>query len=48
LFNTNTRWISGWKKREIFVLRVPIEGTVFEIPFELPPERGELILRRRE
>jgi hypothetical protein len=48
LFNTNNRWISGWKKRETFVLRVPIEGTIFEIPFELPPEKGELILRRRE
>jgi hypothetical protein len=48
LFNTNSRWISGWKKRETFVLRVPIQGTIFEIPFELPPEKGDLILRRRE
>jgi hypothetical protein len=48
LFSTSSRWISNWKKREDFVLRVPIEGTIFEIPFELPAEKGQLILRRRE
>jgi len=48
LFSTNSRWISGWKKHEAFVLRIPIAGTIFELPFELPPEKGELILRRRE
>jgi len=48
LFSTNSRWISGWKKPEEFVLRIPIEGTIFEFPFQLPPKKGDLILRRRE
>jgi hypothetical protein len=48
LFNTNTRWISKWKKREYFVLRIPLEGTIFEFPFQLPPEKGDLILRHRD
>jgi hypothetical protein len=48
LFSTNSRWIGGWKRPEDLVLRVPIGGTTFEFPFELPPEKGEFILRRRE
>ncbi|HLW84020.1 MAG TPA: hypothetical protein VKR60_02325 [Candidatus Sulfotelmatobacter sp.] len=48
LFSTSSRWISNWKKREYFALRFPIQGTVFEFPFQLPPEKGALILRRRE
>jgi hypothetical protein len=48
LFNTNSKWIGAWKRQEEFVLRVPMEGTVFEFPFKLPPKEGELILRRRE
>lgn len=48
LFNTNNRWISGWKKREDFVLRIPIQGMIFEFPFQLPPAQGVLSLRHRD
>jgi hypothetical protein len=48
LFSTKSKWISGWKKREEFILRVPVAGKVFEFPFQLPPKPGETILRKRE
>jgi hypothetical protein len=49
LFSTDSKWIpSGWKRQEEFILRVPIEGKVFEFPFKLPPKPGEVMLRRRE
>ena len=48
LFSTQSKWISGWKKQEEFVLRIPLEGKVFEFPFKLPPKPGEVILRKRE
>jgi hypothetical protein len=48
LFSTDSKWISGWKKQEEFILRVPVEGKVFEFPFKLPPKPGEVMLRRRE
>jgi hypothetical protein len=48
LFSTKSNWIGGWKKREEFILRVPVEGKVFEFPFQLPPKPGETILRKRE
>ena len=48
LFSTESKWISGWKKQEEFILRVPVDGKVFEFPFKLPPKPGEAILRRRE
>jgi hypothetical protein len=48
LFSTNSKWIGGWKKREEFVLRFPLEGKIFEFPFKLPPKEGELMLRKRE
>jgi len=48
LFSTDSKWISGWKKQEEFVLRVPLAGKVFEFPFRLPPRAGETILRKRE
>ncbi|HTW31206.1 MAG TPA: hypothetical protein VMD76_05980 [Candidatus Sulfotelmatobacter sp.] len=48
LFSTDSKWISGWKKQEEFILRVPVEGKVFEFPFKLPPKPGETILRKRE
>jgi hypothetical protein len=47
-FNTDTKWISGWKKQEDFVLRLPLDEKIFEIPFRLPPKQGELLLRHRE
>ena len=47
-FNTRNKWIGNWKSQEEFVLRVPMEGKVFEFPFKLPPKPGELLLRKRE
>jgi hypothetical protein len=47
-FNTKNKWIGSWKTQEEFVLRVPLEGKVFEFPFKLPPKPGELLLRKRE
>ena len=48
LFSTESKWIGGWKKQEEFILRIPLEGKVFEFPFKLPPKPGEVILRKRE
>ena len=49
LFSTESKWIPNeWKKQEEFILRVPVEGKVFEFPFKLPPKPGEVMLRRRE
>src|ERR1700732_2889145 len=48
MFSTQSKWISGWKKPEEFILRVPFDGKIFEFPFKLPPKPGEIILRRRE
>jgi hypothetical protein len=47
-FNTKNKWIGGWKTQEEFVLRVPLEGKIYEFPFKLPPKPGELLLRKRE
>ena len=47
LFSTSSKWISGWKKPEELILRVPLDGKIFEFPFKLPPKTGEVILRRR-
>ena len=46
-FNTNTKWLGGWKSQEEFVLRFPLDGKVFEFPFKLPPKKGELLLPKR-
>ena len=47
-FSTHSKWISDWKKEEEFVLRLPLDGQVFEFPFKLPPKPGEVMLRKRE
>lgn len=47
-FSVSNEWISGWKKQEKFVLRVPVGEKVFEFPFEMPPKPGEVMLRKRE
>jgi hypothetical protein len=47
-FNTKNKWLGGWKSQEEFVLRVPLADKVFEFPFKLPPEKGELLLQKRE
>jgi hypothetical protein len=47
-FNTDSKWLNGWKRQEEFVLRLPLQGKIFEFPFKLPPKQGELLLRKRE
>jgi hypothetical protein len=47
-YNTANKWLGGWKAQEEFVLNFPLNGTVFEFPFKLPPKAGELLLRKRE
>jgi hypothetical protein len=47
-FNTKSKWLGGWKSQEEFVLRLPLDGKIFEFPFKLPPQPGELILRQRQ
>lgn len=47
-FNTDNQWLGKWKAQEEFVLRLPLDGKVFEFPFKLPPKKGELLLRKRE
>ena len=48
LFGTKSKWIGEWKKQEEFILRVPINGIVFEFPFTLPPKSGKVMLRKRD
>jgi hypothetical protein len=47
LFSTRNKWLGNWKNPERFVLRLPLPDRVLEFPFSLPPEEGDLILRRR-
>ena len=47
LFSTKSKWIGGWKKQEAMILRVPLNGKIYEFPFTLPPKTGEVILRKR-
>ncbi len=47
-FDTANKWLGGWKPQEEFILRVPLDGKIFEFPFKLPPKAGELLLRKRE
>jgi hypothetical protein len=46
-FDTKSKWLGGWKAQEEFVLRLPLDGKIFEFPFKLPPETGEFILQKR-
>jgi hypothetical protein len=46
-FNTKSKWLGGWKAQEEFILRLPLDGKIFEFPFKLPPEKGELLLQKR-
>jgi len=47
LFSTKNKWLGGWKTQEELILRVPLAGKVFEIPFKLPPEKDEFLLQKR-
>jgi hypothetical protein len=48
LFAADSKWIGKWKKKEDFILRIPVEGKIFEFPFTLPPKPADLTLRRRD
>ena len=48
LFGVNSKWIGKWKKQEEFILRVPLDGKIFEFPFSLPPKPSDIRLRRRD
>lgn len=48
LFSTKSKWIGQWKRPEEFVLRLPLGNQIVEFPFALPPQRGDLILRKRQ
>jgi hypothetical protein len=47
-FSTNSKWLGRWKAQEEFILRLPVDGKIFEFPFKLPPEKGELLLQKRQ
>jgi hypothetical protein len=47
-FDTKSKWLGGWKEQEEFVLRVPLDGKIFEFPFKLPPEKGKFLLQKRQ
>jgi hypothetical protein len=47
-FDTKSKWLGGWKAQEEFILRLPLDGKMFEFPFKLPPEPGELLLQKRQ
>lgn len=47
LFSAKNKWLGDWKKPEEFLLRFPLAGRIAEFPFELPAQKGDLILRRR-
>jgi hypothetical protein len=47
LFSTKSKWIGDWKKQESLILRVPLNGKVYEFPFTLPPKAGQATLRKR-
>jgi hypothetical protein len=47
-FSIKDRWIGPWRRPEQFVLRIPVENTIFEFPFSLPPQPDKIELRRRQ
>jgi hypothetical protein len=46
-FGASSKWIGDWKKQEEFILRIPLADQVIEFPFALPPDEGDMLLRRR-
>src|SRR5436190_12625864 len=46
-FGIKGKWIGPWRKPEQFILRMPVENLIVEIPFQLPPQHGKVELRRR-
>src|SRR5207245_10041341 len=46
-FSIKDKWIGPWRKREEFILRLPVENLIVELPFQLPPQPGKVLLRQR-
>jgi len=46
-FSVKDRWIGPLKKSEAFVLRLPVEDSLVEFPFSLPPKGAKVELRKR-
>jgi hypothetical protein len=46
-FSVRDKWIGPWRRPEQFILRMPVENTIVEFPFELPPKSGKVELRHR-
>lgn len=46
-FGIRDKRIGPWRKPEQFVLRLPVENSILEFPFELPPKTGNVELRHR-
>jgi hypothetical protein len=47
-FPTSNKWVGPWKNHEDFMLSVRMKDKVWEFPFSLPPNEGDVILRKRE
>ncbi len=45
-FATSNKWIGPWKEHEDFLLNVFMKDKVWQFPFSLPPNPGDLILRK--
>ena len=46
-FGIKDKWIGPWRKPEEFILRMPVESWMVEIPFELPPRGAKVEFRKR-
>ena len=46
-FSTRNKWLGPWKSHEDFMLGVWMKDKVWEFPFSLPPNEGDVILRKR-
>ncbi len=46
-FGVKNKWIGPWRRPEQFILRMPVENSVVEFPFSLPPQAGKIELRKR-
>lgn len=47
LFSTESKWIGAWKRKEHFLLRIPLQHEVLEFPLTLPPKDAKFVLRPR-
>lgn len=46
-FSTKNRWIGNLRPPQEFILRLPVNQSWVEFPFQLPPKAGKIELRRR-